>query len=60
MSYPQWLTVKETAQRLHLSDRMVQHLIQSGELRSVKVGRARRIPSTEICAYEARLLEKQG
>jgi excisionase family DNA binding protein len=38
------LTPEEAAQRLALSRTTIYELIRTGELRSVKVGRARRIP----------------
>ena len=38
------LTVNEACQQLHLSRPTVYALINSGQLRSITVGRARRIP----------------
>ena len=42
------LTVRETAERLSLSKQTVYVLINSGQLRSVSIGRARRIPESAI------------
>ncbi len=39
------LTPEEAAERLSLSRTMIYELIRTGELQSVKVGRARRIPA---------------
>jgi excisionase family DNA binding protein len=55
-----WLTIGEAAHRLHLSVRTVERLIASGELRSVKVHGARRVPVPELAAYEQRLLDGQA
>lgn len=37
-----------TAERLDISRAQVYNLIKSGELRSIKIGRARRIPAAAI------------
>jgi excisionase family DNA binding protein len=57
---PQWLTVPQTARRTGLSERTIWSLIASGELRSIKVGSARRVPVCELAALEARLLDQDG
>jgi len=45
------LTVSETADRLHVSKPTVYVLINSGQLRSIKVGRIRRIPCKALEDY---------
>lgn len=52
--------VPEAAERLRCGRTHVFHLIKAGELRSVRVGRKRLIPSSEIDAYVERLLTQQG
>ena len=53
------LTVEEAAAELGIGRTTAYALVKSGELPSVKVGRLRRIPLTEIHAYTARLLADQ-
>ena len=48
-------TVRETARLLSVGTRKVEYMIQTGELKSIKIGRARRIPRAEITAYLDRL-----
>ncbi len=50
------VTVPEAAERLTISERQVYRLMQSGELRAVKIGRACRIPVTMLQAYLAQLM----
>ncbi|MEU4214017.1 helix-turn-helix domain-containing protein [Actinoplanes sp. NPDC026623] len=45
------LTVKEAAAQLKLSPSYAKKLIASGELPSVKVGRCRRVRTTDLGAY---------
>lgn len=45
------LKVSEAAQRLRLSEAKVWALLASGELKSVRIGRARRIPASEVDAF---------
>lgn len=45
------LTPEEAAQRLALSRTTIYELIRLGDLRSVKVGRARRIPVAALGEY---------
>lgn len=47
------------ASRLGLGRTMVFRLIATGELQSVKIGRARRVPQSAIDSYIARLLAVQ-
>jgi excisionase family DNA binding protein len=50
--------VAEAAKRLSVSKRTVQSLVFSGQLASVKVGRCRRIPVSELTAYVERLRDE--
>lgn len=45
------LTIPEVMERLKVGRTFTYRLLLSGELRSVKVGRARRIPSTALDDY---------
>ena len=49
-----YLTVSETARRLGISVPTVYRLIAQAELPTVKIGRARRIPSERLDALLAR------
>ena len=51
--------VPEAAERLRCGRTHVFHLIKTGELRSVRIGRKRLIPASEIDAYVDRLLAQQ-
>ena len=51
------LTVPEAARTLRLSERKIWLMVKSGEMRSFKVGKSRRIPAEEIPAYIARQLK---
>jgi excisionase family DNA binding protein len=48
---PDLLTVPEVMSRLHLSRSTVYQLLRTGRLRSVTIGRARRIPTDALDAY---------
>lgn len=50
------LTVPEACERLHLSRPTVYALINSGQLRSFKVGAARRIPAWALDEYVASMV----
>jgi excisionase family DNA binding protein len=50
-------TVEETAEILNISRWKVFELIRNNELRSVKIGGLRRIPSRAIEEYVERLME---
>ncbi len=54
------LTVDEAAARLHLSRPTIYDLINSGQLRSFKVGRARRIPVHALDEYVTAQLKADG
>jgi len=49
------LTVEETAAQLRIARRRVFEMIRDGSLPSVKIGRSRRIRSTDLAAYVAKL-----
>lgn len=51
------LTPEEAADRLALSRTTIYELIRTGELRSVKIGRARRIPVAALGEYVAGLFD---
>ncbi|GAA2053345.1 MULTISPECIES: helix-turn-helix domain-containing protein [Streptomyces] len=51
------LTVPEVMAALRLSRFKVYDLIRSGEIRSFTIGRARRVPATEIPAYIRKRME---
>jgi excisionase family DNA binding protein len=50
-------TVPEVATAISMSPAKVWQLIASGEIRSVKVGKARRIPIEEVTAFVERRME---
>ena len=52
--------VADAMQMLRLGKTVIYELIRSGRLRSVKQGRARRIPATAIRDYIALLEEEAG
>jgi excisionase family DNA binding protein len=45
---PTLITMAEAGQRLRLGKTMIQQLFLRGELRSIKIGAARRIPVTAL------------
>jgi excisionase family DNA binding protein len=49
------LTVEQTAAELHIARRRVFELIKNGQLPSVRIGTSRRIRSTDLAEYVARL-----
>ena len=53
------LTAEQAAAALNIGRTSVYALIKSGELRSLLIGRLRRIPLDEIQAYTARLTTQQ-
>ncbi len=53
------LTVEEAAARLNLGRTSVFALIKNGQIASVRIGRARRIPAREVEAYAERLVAEQ-
>lgn len=53
-------TVNEVQRQLHLSRRKLYELITSGELPSLRIGRARRIPASAVETFIADRLEPTG
>jgi len=53
------LTVEEAADTIGIGRTTTFALVKSGELKSIKVGRLRRIPLDEVHAYTARLMAEQ-
>ncbi len=53
------LTPEQAAAALNIGRTILFALIKSGELRSLRIGRARRIPLDEVEAYTARLTAEQ-
>lgn len=56
---PILLTVNEAASRLGLGKTKVYELMMRGELASVRIGAARRIPTRSLEEYVERLLAEQ-
>ncbi|GAB3433551.1 helix-turn-helix domain-containing protein [Actinophytocola sediminis] len=54
------LTVEEAAERLRIGRTTAWSLVKSGELRSVSIGRLRRVPASEVQAYAAQLMTNEG
>lgn len=50
-SYSMALTVKETAEILRVSTKLVYKMIHDGTIPSVKIGRENRIPKTELIVF---------
>jgi excisionase family DNA binding protein len=57
MSATLLLTVEQAAAELHIARRRVFELIRDGQLRSVKIGRSRRIRSSDLADYVAQLTD---
>lgn len=51
------LTVDEAAKWLRIGRTTAWGLVKSGELRSVLIGRLRRVPAAEVHAYAAQLVD---
>jgi excisionase family DNA binding protein len=54
------VTVEGGARRIHLGRSKMYELIASGEIESVRIGKARRIPIAALEAYVARLRREQS
>ncbi len=50
------LRVRQAAELLGLGHSKTYELLKTGELRAIRIGRARRIPRTEITAFISRRL----
>ena len=51
-------TVTEAAQQLKIGRTTMYELVMSGQIRSVTIGRSRRVPASCITEYLTQLLEK--
>jgi excisionase family DNA binding protein len=51
------VTPEEAARRLSVGRTTIYELMASGELKSVNVGRCRRVPVSELCSFVARLVD---
>lgn len=49
------LTVEETAAELRIARRRVYEMIKDGDLKSVKIGKSRRVRSADLAEYVAGL-----
>lgn len=54
------IRVEDAAERLSLSRSTIYQIIARGELRTVHVGRAVRIPAAEVIAFAERLAETEA
>jgi excisionase family DNA binding protein len=54
------LTVEQAAETIGIGRTTTYSMVKSGELKSVKVGRLRRIPLDEVHALMARLMAEQN
>lgn len=54
------LTVEEAAERLGIGRSMAYRLIRDGEIDSVQIGRLRRVPTSAVTEYAARLVARQS
>lgn len=59
-SPPRLLTVRESCKRLGISHPTLYELLNSGQIKSLKIGRARRVPSSEIDAFVRRQLAEES
>ena len=50
-NYPMALNVREVAEILRISTKLVYRLIKNGTILSVKIGRENRIPKTDLITY---------
>lgn len=55
-----WFRIEEAAVELRLGRSTVYELVLSGSLKSVKVGRARRIPEEAIAEFKAAKAREAG
>ena len=59
-SYPDMLTVEQLAQALNIGRSMAYRLVQTGQVRSLRFGKAIRVPKTALLAAVARGNEVAG
>jgi excisionase family DNA binding protein len=55
---PLVLTIEQAAQRLGIGRTLMYALVSSGEIRSVTIGRLRRVPAQCVDEYVNRLLQE--
>lgn len=60
MESPLLLTIEESADRLRIKRSKLYQLVATGELKSIKVGRLRRILVRDLEAFVERLASEQG
>ena len=60
MSEKLLLTIPESADRLGVGRSFMYELVQRGEIASLKLGRARRVPVSELQRYVERLQTEQA
>jgi excisionase family DNA binding protein len=58
-SEPVLITVEEMAARLSIGRTIAWELVRQRKIKSVKIGRTRRVPLTAIAEYVARLIESE-
>ncbi len=58
-SEPVLITVEEMAARLSIGRTVAWELVRKRTIKSVKIGRTRRVPITAIQEYVARLMESE-
>ena len=51
-----YLTIAETAKLLGIGRSKLYNILDSGELKAVKIGQARRIPEDELIRYQSSLM----
>ncbi|HEX6500165.1 MAG TPA: helix-turn-helix domain-containing protein [Micromonosporaceae bacterium] len=54
------LTIEEAARRLGIGRTLMYSLVMSGQIRSVRIGRLRRVPAQCLTDYVADLLASNG
>lgn len=54
------LTISEAAVRMSVGRSTLYKLVMSGEIPSIKIGKARRIPLTALQDYVSKLVEEGG
>jgi excisionase family DNA binding protein len=52
------LTVEEAAEQLRIGRTTAWRLVRTGELESVRIGTLRRVPSSAVAEFAARLIEQ--
>ncbi len=60
MNNPLLLTIEESADRLRIKRSKMYELVATGEIKSLKIGRLRRILVRDLVAFVNRLAEQGG